>query len=132
MQLNFIRLLVHNQEEALRFYTEVLEFNKMADIPMGEFRWLTVSSPGGIPGVELVLEPLTFPPAEEYQKALFNAGLPMIAITTTDIQRDYQKMVGRGIVFRGKPQQFGPINSVLFEDTCGNLINLVQPLIKPE
>jgi catechol 2,3-dioxygenase-like lactoylglutathione lyase family enzyme len=128
MQLKFMSVLVNDQDRALKFYTEVLGFEKMADFPMGESRWLTVVSKDGIEGVELVLEPIHFPPAEEYQKALFNAGIPAIALITTDIQADYGRLKKLGVVFRGAPRQMDVISTVLFEDTCGNLINLVQPL----
>ena len=99
----------------------------MADIPMGPFRWLTVVSKDGIEGVELVLEPDQFPPAQVYQKALFDAGIPAVALISRDIQAEYRQLKERGVVFRGEPQNMGMISSVLFEDTCGNLINLVQP-----
>jgi len=127
MQIKFVSITVEDQESALQFYTSVLGFEKMADIPMGEYRWLTVTSPDGIEGVELVLEPLGFPPARAYQKALFEAGIPATAFTTKDIAAEVERLKARGVKFRGEPQDMGPIKVVVFEDTCGNLINLVQP-----
>ena len=127
MQLKFISVMVEDQEQALAFYTGVLGFEKMADLPMGEYRWLTVTSPDGLPGVELVLEPLGFPPALVYQKALFDAGIPATAFITTDIATEVSRLRAKGVVFRGDPTVMGPITAVTFEDTCGNLINLVQP-----
>ena len=127
MQLKFVSVMVPDQEEALAFYTNKLGFTKMADIPMGEFRWLTVTSPDGIEGVELVLEPMGFPPAREYQKAMLEAGIPAIALITHDIQADYARLKNLGVIFRGEPKNMGMISSVVFEDTCGNLVNLVQP-----
>jgi catechol 2,3-dioxygenase-like lactoylglutathione lyase family enzyme len=127
MQIKFVSVFVKDQEAALQFYTQVLGFTKMADIPLGEDRWLTVASPDGIEGVELVLEPLRFAPAAVYQKALFDAGIPATALITQDIQKDYKDLKARGVVFRGEPQSAGIIMSARFEDTCGNLINLVQP-----
>ena len=132
MQINLTSILVDDQEKALKFYTEKLGFVKMADIPLGEYRWLTVRSPEGSAGIELVLEPLGFQQAREFQKALFSNGTPYTAFRTDDIDREYQQLKARGVVLRGEPQVMGPIKSVLFEDTCGNLINLVQPLMKPE
>ncbi len=129
MQLKFISVTVEDQEQALQFYTTVLGFEKMADLPMGEYRWLTVTSPDGIEGVELVLEPLGFEPARVYQKALFDAGIPAIAFITSDILAEADRLKARGVLFRSEPQEMGPIISVMFEDTCGNLINLVQPLM---
>jgi catechol 2,3-dioxygenase-like lactoylglutathione lyase family enzyme len=127
MQLKFVSLMVEDQQRALDFYTGVLGFDKVSDLPMGPFRWLTVGSPDGIAGVELVLEPMNFPPAQVYQKALFEAGIPATALITRDIAADVQRLTARGVRFRGQPQNMGPISVVLFEDTCGNLINLVQP-----
>jgi catechol 2,3-dioxygenase-like lactoylglutathione lyase family enzyme len=127
MQIKFVSLFVKDQEAALHFYTQVLGFTKMADIPIGEDRWLTVVSPDGIQGVELVLEPFRFQPAAVYQKALYDAGIPATALISSDIQKDYRDLKSRGVIFRGEPQRAGLIRTVLFEDTCGNLINLVQP-----
>jgi catechol 2,3-dioxygenase-like lactoylglutathione lyase family enzyme len=129
MQIKFTSVMVNDQDTALRFYTEILEFEKMADIPMGPFRWLTVTSPEGIEGVELVLEPMSFPPAQVYQKALFEAGVPAIALTTKDVQADYERLKTCGVIFRGEPRNMGMITAVTFEDTCGNLVNLVQPIV---
>ncbi|MCU0500194.1 MAG: VOC family protein [Anaerolineae bacterium] len=127
MQIKFVSITVADQDSALHFYTTVLGFEKMADIPMGEFRWLTVCSPEGMAGVELVLEPLAFSPARTYQRALFEAGIPATAFITNDIAAEVQRLKARGVKFRGEPTNMGPITTVVFEDTCGNLINLVQP-----
>ncbi len=127
MQIKLASVLVDDQEIALRFYTDVLGFVKRADIPMGPFRWLTVSSPEGAEGVELVLEPMAFAPAQTYQKALFAAGIPATAFITKDIATEYERLKKHGVKFRGEPVNMGPITAVVFEDTCGNLINLVQP-----
>jgi catechol 2,3-dioxygenase-like lactoylglutathione lyase family enzyme len=127
MRINLSSVMVEDQEKALKFYTEKLGFDKKTDVPIGEYRWLTVISPDGPEGVELVLEPLGFPPAREYQKALYNAGIPITAFLSNDIQAECKKLRSLGVIFRGEPQAMGAITSVLFEDTCGNLINLVQP-----
>jgi catechol 2,3-dioxygenase-like lactoylglutathione lyase family enzyme len=127
MQIKFTSVTVCDQEEALAFYTTVLGFTKRADIPFGTFRWLTVSSPEGIAGVELILEPLGFPPAGVFQKARFDAGIPATAFTTPDIAAEYLRLKALGVLFSGEPTRMGPIIAVLFDDTCGNLINLVQP-----
>ena len=127
MQIKLARIMVDDQEKALRFYTNVLGFAKKTDITMGTFRWLTVSSPEGAEGVELVLEPMNFPPAKVYQKALFDAGVPATAFFTSDIHSEYARLKTKGVVFRGEPANMGAITAVVFEDTCGNVINLVQP-----
>lgn len=127
MQIKFTSILVDDQSKALKFYTESLGFRKLSDIPMGEYRWLTVVSPDGVEGAEVVLEPMAFPPARTWQKALFDAGIPATAFITTDIDAEFQRLAARGVKFRGEPKQMGPIKAVTFEDSCGNLINLVQP-----
>ena len=127
MQIKFVSIMVRDQGAALDFYTHVLGFEKMADLPMGEYRWLTVTSPDGIAGVELVLEPMGFSPAREYQQAMFDAGKPALALITQDIQADYDRLTNLGVKFRNEPQSMGVITAAVFEDTCGNLINLVQP-----
>ena len=127
MQITLSSLLVEDQDQALRFYTTVLGFEKKHDIPMGQFRWLTVTSPEGMAGVELVLEPMAFAPARVYQKALFEAGIPATAFISRDLASEYERLKKLGVKFRGAPASMGPITAVLFEDGCGNLINLVQP-----
>jgi predicted enzyme related to lactoylglutathione lyase len=127
MRINLSSVIVDDQEKALKFYTDVLGFVKKTDMQIGEYRWLTVTSPEGSEGIELVLEPMGFPPARDYQKALFTAGIPLTAFISNDIQKEYKYLQGRGVIFRGEPQKMGSAISVLFEDTCGNLINLVQP-----
>lgn len=127
MKIGLAGIIVDDQEKALAFYTGVLGFTVKNDIPMGQFRWLTVTSPEGAEGVELVLEPIGFPPAHAYQSALYAAGIPATAFLTHDIASEYARLKALGVVFRGEPANMGPITGVLFEDTCGNLINLVQP-----
>jgi len=127
MQIRLSSVMVDEQEKALRFYATVLGFGK--DIQMGPFRWLTVNSPQGAQGVELLLEAMSFAPAPTYQKALFDAGIPATAFFTNDIQAELARLKERGVKFRGELKSMGPIISVVFEDTCGNLINLVQPLM---
>lgn len=131
MQLKFASVMVEDQSAALKFYTEILGFEKMADIPMGPYRWLTVVSKEGVAGMELVLEPMGFPPSKDFQKALFAAGIPAAAFITSDIAAEFTRLKAKGVKFRGEPKAMGPITSALFEDTCGNLINLVQPAPRP-
>lgn len=128
MQIRHVSVLVDDQAKALQFYTAVLGFVPHTDIDMGEFRWLTVSSPEGAEGVELVLEPMAFAPARDYHKALYDAGIPATVFITHDMDAEVQRLKAAGVVFRGEPQNAGSIIYVMFEDTCGNLINLVQPL----
>lgn len=128
MKIRIASVMVADQDRALRFYTEKLGFTKMADIPMGpSYRWLTVVSPEGVQGVELALEPMGFEPARVYQKALFDAGIPATAFVSDDIETEVATLKTRGVVFRGEIVDMGPIRGLMFDDTCGNLIHLVQP-----
>ena len=127
MQIKLASVTVENQDDALRFYTGKLGFTKKADISMGPYRWLTVSSPDGLEGVELLLEAAAFPPSRIYQKARYDAGIPSTAFFTGDIASEFKRLKEAGVSFRGEPQNMGPIISAVFDDTCGNLINLVQP-----
>lgn len=127
MEIRLASISVDDQEKALRFYTEKLGFVKKNDVVMGSYRWLTVCSPEGAEGAELVLEPAAFPPARVYQAARFYAGIPTTAFLTKDIQAEVRRLKASGVAFRGEPAKMGLITAVMFEDTCGNLVNLVQP-----
>ncbi|HWE05931.1 MAG TPA: VOC family protein [Rhizomicrobium sp.] len=127
MQIKLAAVTVENQEAALQFYTGRLGFTKKADISMGPYRWLTVSSPDGLEGVELLLEAAAFPPSHVYQKARYDAGIPSTAFFTSDIASEFKRLKDAGVSFRSEPRNTGPAISAVFDDTCGNLINLVQP-----
>ena len=111
MKIKLVSAMVDDQARALKFYTEVLGFVKKTEIPMGEFKWLTVVSPDGHEDVELVLEPMGFPPARHYQKALFEAGIPLTAFSTEDIQTEYKHLKKLGVSFRGGPQPIQPLRA---------------------
>jgi RNA polymerase sigma factor (sigma-70 family) len=119
-------VMVGDQEKAIRFYTEVLGFVKKVDMPVEGGRWLTVVSPQERDGIELVLEPIGFPAARTYQKALFEAGIPFTSFAVEDVQREYDRMKKRGAVFKTAPTKMGPVTVAVFDDTCGNLIQLAQ------
>ena len=126
MKINLTSVMVNDQQKALDFYTGILGFVKKFDIPMGEARWLTVTSPDGPAGVELLLEPLGFAPAKTYQKALFDAGIPLTAFEVENIEQEHARMEKAGVRFKSKPVKMGPVTVAVFDDTCGNLIQLVQ------
>ncbi|SRR6266567_3370563 len=130
MRINLASIFVADQSKALTFYTEVLGFMKKFDIPMGEARWLTVVSPERPDETELLLEPMGFAPARIFQKALFDAGIPLTAFATDDIHKEHERMAKLGVVFKTKPTTMGPVIIAVFEDTCGNLIQLVQKVRK--
>lgn len=117
--------MVDDQEKALAFYTDVLGFVKKNDIPMGEYRWLTVVSPES-DEVELLLEPMAFGPSKTYQQELFSAGIPLTAFFVDDIEAEFEKLKKHHVVFKTLPTKAGPVTIAVFEDTCGNLIQIVQ------
>jgi len=127
MKIKLTSIVVDNQDKALKFYTEVLGFVKSKDIPVGEFKWLTVVSPEGHPDVELSLEPNANPAAKTFQEALFRQGIPLTAFEVTDIQKEFQRLKVHGVVFSKEPAKTGPITVAIFSDTCGNLIQIYQP-----
>ena len=126
MKVYLSSVMVENQEKALSFYTKVLGFVKKVDLPAGEFRWLTVASPEAPNGVQLLLEPNANPAARTYQKALFEQGIPLTTFAVDDLQKEYERMKLLDIVFRAEPTKMGMVATAVFEDTCGNLIQLVQ------
>lgn len=126
MKIKVTSVLVDDQSKALRFYTEILGFVKKTDLPAGDFRWLTVVSPEGPDDVELLLEPNSFPPAQTFQKALVEAGIPFTAFSVDDIQQEYERLKGLGVEFITPPTSMGPTTQAIFNDTCGNLIQIFQ------
>ena len=126
MRINLTSIPVDDQAKALSFYTEKLGFVKKEDVPMGEHRWLTVTSPEGAEGVELLLEPLGFEPAKTFYKALYEAGIPVTSFESADLDTEVEKLRERGVAFRGDPQDMGNVRLVIVDDTCGNLVCLTQ------
>jgi catechol 2,3-dioxygenase-like lactoylglutathione lyase family enzyme len=126
MRIELASVLVDDQEKALTFYTEVLGFVKKTDMPLGKFKWLTVVSPEGPDDIELLLEPNDNPAASTFQEALFKAGIPLTAFAVDDIQNEYERMKQLGVVFSMEPTKMGPVTAAVFEDTCGNRIQIYQ------
>ncbi len=126
MKIKLNSVLVNDQDKALKFYTEVLGFVKKADLPVGQFKWLTVVSPEEPDGTELLLEPNDNPAAKTFQKAIYEQGIPLTAFAVEDIQTEYERMKKLGVVFSMEPTKTGPATVAIFDDTCGNLIQLYQ------
>jgi predicted enzyme related to lactoylglutathione lyase len=126
VKITLSSVMVADQEGALAFYTNVLGFVKKKDIPAGGARWLTVVSPEGANGVELVLEPTGHPASKVYQKALFDDGIPATSFESKDVHAEYERLVERGVRFRMPPTKMGPVTLALFDDTCGNYIQMHQ------
>lgn len=128
MKIKLASIFVDNQEKALKFYTEVLGFVKKTEVPLGEHKWLTVVSKEEQDGTELVLEPLGFPPAATFQKALFEAGIPLTAFNVDNVEAVYKRLIGIGVSFSIPPTVMGTTKLAVFNDTCGNNIQLFQVL----
>lgn len=126
MRIGLSGIFVDDQDKALAFYTEKLGFEKRHDIPLGEHRWLTVAAPEGTQEVELLLEPNAHPAAKAYQEAIHGDGIPAAMFFTDDIQGEHDKLEGRGVTFTTPPTEAGGVTLATFDDTCGNLIQLVQ------
>jgi len=126
MKIQLASVFVDDQEKALKFYTEVLGFVKKRDMPAGSFRWLTVVSPQGPDEIELVLEPNDNPAASAYQRAIFEQGIPATAFASLNLQSEYEQLKARGVEFQMEPTQMDEVSVAVFNDTCGNLIQLYQ------
>ena len=126
MQIKLTSIMVDDQDKALRFYTDVLGFEKKHDIPVGEYRWITVVSTENTGDVELALEPNANPAGRTYQEALFAQGIPATAFESSDIHGECARLKEKGVVFTREPADAGPVILAVFSDTCGNLIQLHQ------
>jgi predicted enzyme related to lactoylglutathione lyase len=126
MKIKLTTVYVDDQEKALRFYTEVLGFVKKADFSQGAYRWLTVASPDEPDGTELQLARNDNPAANVYQQAIFQQGQPAAMFYTDDVQADYERMKGRGAAFTMPPTDVTGSRIAMLNDTCGNLIQVVQ------
>ncbi len=127
MRIKLTSIMVDNQDKALKFYTEIFGFVKKFDIPVGQYRWLTVVSPEGPDDLELSLEPNANPAGKAFQEAIFKQGIPIAAFEVDDIDREFKRLKGLGVVFTQEPARTGPVTIAVCSDTCGNLVQLYQP-----
>ena len=127
MRINVTSVLVDNQDKALAFYTDVLGFLKKTDIPLGGgAKWLTVVSPDAPDGVELLLEPDAHPAARPFKEALVEDGIPYTSFAVDDVQAEFDRLSGLGVTFVQPPTPMGPVTTAVFDDTCGNLIQIAE------
>ncbi|WP_096272143.1 VOC family protein [Paucisalibacillus globulus] len=126
MNIIVTSLFVDDQEKALKFYSETLGFIKKHDIPVGEFRWISLVSPDNQDGTELILEPNDNPVAKEYQSKLLEQGIPATMFGVTDIHKEYERLVKHGVEFTMEPTKMGDNTVAVFNDTCGNLIQIIE------
>jgi catechol 2,3-dioxygenase-like lactoylglutathione lyase family enzyme len=126
MRINITSVLVDDQDKALRFYTDVLGFVKKTEVPLGEARWLTVVSPEEPEGTELLLEPDGHPAAKPFKQALVEDGIPFTSFAVEDVQDEFERLRGLGVRFTQEPLEAGPVTTAVFDDTCGNLIQIAS------
>ena len=126
MQIGVCSIFVDDQEHAARFYTDVLGFVTKTDIPMGDFSWLTVVSPDTPDGVEMLLEPNSHPAARAYQESIYGDGIPATMFFVSDMEAEYDRLTKRGVEFTTPPTATEQMTFAVFDDTCGNLIQLVE------
>lgn len=126
MKIIVTSIFVQDQDEALTFYSEILGFVKKTDIPMGKYRWITLVSPDDQNGTELLLEPNDHPAAKEYQKKIFADGIPATMFGVADVRKEYSRLLDLGVKFTMEPTDMGAVTIAVFDDTCGNLIQIAQ------
>jgi catechol 2,3-dioxygenase-like lactoylglutathione lyase family enzyme len=126
MKITVTSLFVQDQDKALEFYSEKLGFVKKEDVPVGDYRWITLVSPEDQGGTELLLEPNVHPAAKEYQKKIFADGIPATMFGVADIHKEYKQLLEKGVKFTMEPTKAGEVTIAVFDDTCGNLIQIVQ------
>ncbi len=128
MKIYITSVFVPDQQQALDFYTGVLGFIKKHDVPLGgEARWLTVVSPDDPDGTELLLEPDEHPAVRPYKEALVADGIPAASFQVDDVRAEYERLRALGVTFTQEPLDAGPVTMAVFDDTCGNLIQIVTP-----
>ncbi|MEF2094818.1 VOC family protein [Bacillus sp. CFBP9009] len=126
MKIIVTSIFVQDQDKALEFYSEKLGFEKKHDVPMGKFRWITLVSPDDHDGTELLLEPNEHPAAKEYQRKIFSEGIPATMFGVADIRKEYERLLENGVKFTMEPTKMGEVTIAVFDDTCGNLIQIMQ------
>ena len=126
MRIRLTSIMVDNQDKALTFYTGIFGFVKKHEIPVGEYRWLTVVSPEGPAEVELSLEPNANPAGKTFQEAIFKQGIPAAAFEVDDLETEFKRLQGLDVLFTQGPTKMGPVTIAVCSDTCGNLIQLYQ------
>ena len=126
MRIKIASIFVDDQDKALEFYTEKIGFIKKNDIPVGDYKWLTLVSSDALDGMELLLEPNVHKAAKAYQKAIFSDNIPATTLFVDDIQKEYERLIELGVEFTTEPAKMGTARIAVFNDTCGNLIQLTE------
>jgi catechol 2,3-dioxygenase-like lactoylglutathione lyase family enzyme len=127
MKIELTSVYVDDQDKALRFYTEILGFEKKEEFPVGEHRWLTVVSPAQPNGPQLLLEPDAHPAVKPFKDALMDDGIPFTSFMVEDVEAEHARLSDLGVRFTQLPTDLGTATTAVFEDTCGNLIAIAHP-----
>ena len=130
MRIDLTSVFVDDQAKALRFYTEVLGFVKHTEIPLGEASWLTVVSPEQPDGTQVVLEPDNHPAVKPFKEALVNDGIPFTSFTVDDVHKEFARLRDLGVRFTQEPLELGTVTTAVFDDTCGNLLQIHAPIVE--
>jgi catechol 2,3-dioxygenase-like lactoylglutathione lyase family enzyme len=126
MRITHTAVFVDDQAKALAFYTDVLGFVTRADVPVGEFRWLTVVSPDAPDGPELLLEPAAHPAVTPFRQALVADGVPFTMFSVADVDAEHERLAALGVRFVQPPTDAGNVRIAVLDDTCGNLLQIVS------
>ena len=131
MRIHLASVLVDDQQKALRFYTETLGFQLKHNIPLGEHAWITVVSEEAPEGTQLVLEPDAHPAVRPFKRALVEDGIPWTSFAVDDVEAEHERLLGRGVRFVQPPTDLGAVIAAVFDDSCGNLIQIVEEKRQP-
>ncbi|QCR19737.1 VOC family protein [Agrococcus sp. SGAir0287] len=127
MRIRLTSVFVDDQDAARTFYTETLGFAVKHDVPLGDDAWLTLVEPGDVDGIELLLEPSSHPAVAPYRDALREDGIPSLVLHVDDLAAEHARLAAAGVVFTQPPVDAGTVHVAVFDDTCGNLVQLLQP-----
>ena len=131
MRIHLSGVFVDDQQKALRFYTETLGFKLKHNIPLGEHAWITVVSEEAPEGTELLLEPDAHPAVRPFKRALVEDGIPSNSFAVDDVAAEHERLVARGVRFVQPPTDLGTVITAVFDDTCGNLIQISEEKRNP-
>ena len=131
MRIQWTSVVVDDQQKALRFYTETLGFRVKHNIPLGEHAWIALVSEEAPEGTELVLEPAGHPAVVPFRKALVEDGIPFTAFAVDDAEAEHERLVAEGVRFVQPPTDLGTVITAVFDDTCGNLIQIMEEKAQP-
>ncbi|MDE2645409.1 MAG: VOC family protein [Bacteroidota bacterium] len=131
MRINLASIFVDDQQKALHFYTETLGFRLKHNIPLGEYAWITVVSKEALEGTELLLEPAEHPAVDPFRKALMEDGIPYTSFAVNDVEAEHERLVAKGVRFMQPPTDLGNVIIAVFDDTCGNLIQIMEEKAQP-